>query len=168
VRAILHSQYGASDLLQFKEIDKPAPKDNEVLIAEMVRSLGANRVIDYAKEDFNQECKNLRPDIRYRRRELFQSLPTLAQASWCLRQNIMGLTTLLRLVWTSFAGGKKLKGGVAMEHPERMNFIAELVAAGKLKAVIDSSYPLERIAEAFNYVEQGHKKGSVVITVAHP
>ncbi len=55
-----------------------------------------------------------------------------------------------------------------MEHPERMNFIAELVAAGKLQPVIDRSYPLERIAEAFTYVEQGHKKGNVVITVAHP
>ena len=53
----------------------------------------------------------------------------------------MGLTTLLRILWTSIAGGKKLKGGVAMEHPERMNFIAELVAAGKLKAVIDGVIP---------------------------
>jgi NADPH2:quinone reductase len=80
----------------------------------------------------------------------------------------MRLPTLLRILWTCIAGGKKLKGGVAMEHPERMNFIGELVAAGKLKAVIDSSYPLERIAEAFKYVEQGPKKGNVAITVAHP
>jgi len=55
-----------------------------------------------------------------------------------------------------------------MESPARMNVIAELVLAGKLRPVIDKSFPLERIAEAFRYVEQGHKKGNVVITVAHP
>ena len=82
-------------------------------------------------------------------------------------QNIVGLTDIGRILWTSRAGGKKLKGGVAMENPERMKVIAELAAAGKLKPVIDRSYPLEQIAEAFKYVERGHKKGNVVITVAH-
>lgn len=74
---------------------------------------------------------------------------------------------MMRMLWTSFARGKKVKGGVALDNPARMNYIAELAAAGTLKPVIDRSYPLERIAEAFAYVEQGHKKGNVVITVAH-
>jgi NADPH:quinone reductase-like Zn-dependent oxidoreductase len=82
-------------------------------------------------------------------------------------QNIVGLSDLVRILWSSITGGKKLKGGVAMENLERMNFIVQLAANGKLKAVIDRSYPLEQIAEAFKYVEQGHKKGNVVITVGH-
>ena len=80
---------------------------------------------------------------------------------------MMGLTDIVRILWTAIAGVKKLKGGVAVENPGRMNFIVELAAVGKLKPVIDRSYPLEQIAEAFKYVEQGHKKGNVVFTVAH-
>lgn len=56
---------------------------------------------------------------------------------------------------------------MAINNLERMTLIAELAAAGKLKPVIDRSYRLEQIAEAFKYVEQGHKKGNVVITVEH-
>jgi NADPH:quinone reductase-like Zn-dependent oxidoreductase len=79
----------------------------------------------------------------------------------------MELTDVVRALWTSIASGKKIKGGVAINNLKRMSFITELVAAGKLRPVIDRSYPLERIAEAFKHVEQGHKKGNVVITVSH-
>jgi NADPH:quinone reductase-like Zn-dependent oxidoreductase len=60
-------------------------------------------------------------------------------------QNIMGLTDIVRILTSSIAGGKKLKGGVALEKLDRMNFIIELAAAGKLKPVIDRSYPLDAL-----------------------
>jgi NADPH:quinone reductase-like Zn-dependent oxidoreductase len=134
---------------------------------EMVKSLGADTVIDYTKTDFtkNPEAYDLIFDIVGA--TTFRRCQASLKPSGVFLQNIIGVTDILRILWTSIAGGKKLKGGVAMEHPERMHFIVELAAAGKLKPVIDRSYPLERIADAFTYVEQGHKKGNVVITVAH-
>jgi NADPH:quinone reductase-like Zn-dependent oxidoreductase len=134
---------------------------------EMVRSLGAVNVIDYTKEDFTKRAETYDLIFDIVGATTFHRCKRSLKPAGVFLQNIMGVTDIIRILWTSIAGGKKLRGGVAKENPGRMNLIAELAAAGKLRPVIDRSYPLERIAEAFTYVEKGHKKGNVVITVSH-
>jgi len=135
---------------------------------DLVKSLGADRVIDYTKEDFTRNANTYDLIFDIVGATTFDRCRNSLKPSGIFLQNIIGLTDVARIFWTSVRAGKKLKGGVAMDNLERLNFIAELASAGKLKPVIDRSYPLERIAEAFEYVERGHKKGNVVITVAHP
>jgi NADPH:quinone reductase-like Zn-dependent oxidoreductase len=134
---------------------------------EMVKSLGADKVIDYTKEDFtkNTETYDLIFDVVGA--TTFDRCQNSLKPKGIFLPCIMGLTDMVRMLWTSITGGKKMRGGVAINNLERMTFIAELAAAGKLKPVIDRSYPLALIAEAFKYVELGHKKGNVVITVEH-
>jgi NADPH:quinone reductase-like Zn-dependent oxidoreductase len=134
---------------------------------EMVKSLGADKAIDYTKEDFTKNGKTYDLIFDIVGATTFDRCHNSLKPEGVFLQNIMGLPDMVRIFWTSITGRKKLKGGVAMDNLERLNFIIELAAAGKLKPVIDRSYPLQQIAEAFKYVEQGHKKGNVVITVAH-
>jgi NADPH:quinone reductase-like Zn-dependent oxidoreductase len=122
---------------------------------------------DYTKEDFTARADTYNVIFDIVGATSFRRCRHALKPHGVFLQNIMGLAGLVGILWTSIAGGKKLKGGVATENPTRMSFIAALVAAGKLKPVVDRSFPLENIAEAFRYVEQGHKKGNVVITVTH-
>jgi len=132
---------------------------------ELVKSLGADRVIDYTKEDFTRNGKTFDLIFDVVGATTFGRCQHSLKPRGVFLQNIIGLTDLVRILWTSITGRKQIKGGVAMENLERMDFIVQLAANGKLKAVIDRKFPLEQTADAFKYVEQGHKKGNVVITV---
>lgn len=136
--------------------------------AALVKSLGADDVIDYTREDFakNGITYDLIFDIVGG--TTFDRCHNALKPNGVFLQNIMELADLFRAPWTSIVSTKKIKGGVAINNSKRMALIAELVAAGKLRPVIDKTYPLEQTAEAFKHVERGHKRGNVVITVAHP
>ena len=134
---------------------------------ELVKSLGADRVIDYTSEDFTRSGKTYDLIFDVIGGTTFDHCKNSLKPNGVFLQNIMDLTDIVRVLWTSIASRKRIKGGVGINNLERMSYIAELATAGKLRPVIDRSYPLERTSEAFKYVEQGHKKGNIVITVDH-
>lgn len=132
---------------------------------ELVKSLGADRAIDYTQEDFTQSGETY--DI------IFDTVgkTSFAGCRNALKQNGLylagahGPQVFVQMAWSSMRGGKKVLAGVAPERKEDLIFLKELLEAGKIKPVIDRCYPLEQTAEAHRYVDKGHKKGSVVITV---
>jgi len=137
---------------------------------EMVKSLGADTVIDYTQEDFVKNGQTY--DI------IFDAVrkTSFSRCKNSLTQNGVFITVdwpLLTALWTSMLRslpgrrtGRKVVFGIA-NRIEDLAFLRELIEAGKIKSVIDRYYPLAQTAEAHRYVEKGHKKGNVVITVEH-
>lgn len=134
---------------------------------EFVKALGADKVIDYTKEDFTQngETYDLIFDI------LGKS--SFARCKSSLNQNgryllaSFKMKQLFQMLWTSKIGGKKVICALSSEKIEDLLFIKKLVEAEKIKSIIDRRYPLEQTAEAHRYIETGHKKGNVIITIDH-
>ena len=133
-----------------------------------MKSLGADKVIDYTKEDFTKSGESY--DIIFDtvgKSPFSGSVKSLNKNGYYLRAVHMSLSPILRGIWTSITTGKKIIAGVAKEKTEDLIFLKELIEAGKIKPVIDRCYPFEQIVEAHSYVDKGHKKGNVVITLAH-
>ena len=112
---------------------------------ELARSLGADKVIDYTKEDFTQNGEVY--DV------VFDAVGKISRSR--------GKKSLKK------KGTYLTSKSLTSETTEKLVFLKELIEAGKIRPVIDRRYPLEQTAEAHRYVDKGHKKGNVVITVEH-
>ncbi len=134
---------------------------------EFVKSLGADKVIDYTKEDFTQngETYDLIVDV-LGKSSFSQSKDSLKEAGKYVMTSFK-MRDFVDMLRTSFGGGKKAICAILVAKPEDLVLTKELVEAGKLKAVIDKIFPLEQTAEAHRYVEGGNKKGFIAITVGH-
>lgn len=135
---------------------------------DMLRSIGADQVIDYTQEDFtrNGESYNVIFDVAGKL-SLSRSRKSIKPGGTYLLAN-PGPSQLIRGLWIRMTSNKKVVMQTASGSTEDLIYLKELIEAGKITTVIDRCYPLERIVEAHRYVETGQKKGHVVITVAHP
>jgi NADPH:quinone reductase-like Zn-dependent oxidoreductase len=137
---------------------------------EMVKSLGADKVIDYTTTDFTQTDQTY--DIIFDtvgKSSFLRCQGSLSEQGVYLSP-VLGLPLLLQMIWTSKVGNKKAKFSAtglrsASELRVLLHQLKELIESGKIQTVMDRSYPLEQTAEAHRYVDQGHKKGNVVILV---
>jgi NADPH:quinone reductase-like Zn-dependent oxidoreductase len=132
----------------------------------MLRSIGANHVIDYAREDFTRSGQVY--DVIFDvvgKSSFARSLRTLTSNGRYLLVN-PGLSHRFQARWAA-TGGQQVIHGAGSQTPEDLLHLKDLIEAGQLRPVIDRSYSLEDMAEAHRYVDQGHKKGNVVISVNH-
>lgn len=130
---------------------------------ELVKSLGADHVIDYTKTDFTKTGEQY--DVVYEtvNKAPFSSCVAVLKSNGTLLLGAAMLGGMLRGAWTSMTSKKKVIAGVATETAESVHFLKKLVENGQMKAVVDQQFVLEQIAEAHRYVDNGHKKGNVVI-----
>ena len=135
---------------------------------DLVKSLGADKVIDYTKEDLAQSGETY--DV------IFDTVGMSPQDKCVKALNRKGrylqavqleLSNILRGLWVSMTSSKKVIGGVAAYSAEGLNVIRKLIESGKLKTVIDRRYSFEQMVEAHAYVDSGHKRGHVAITMSH-
>ena len=134
---------------------------------ELVKALGADQVIDYTKEDFTQsgETYDLIFDVLgkssfSRCRDSLKPNGRYVLASFKMRPLVQMLSTKIR-------GDKKVLCVLSPQSTEDLIFLRGLIEEGKVRSIVDKCYPLEQAAVAHRYVEEGHKKGHVILTVAH-
>lgn len=131
---------------------------------ELVKSLGADKVIDYSKEDFTEMGESYDIIFETVGKTTFSHCKKSLNPKGLYIAGAAGFKEFFQMMGTSIRGGKKIVAGGPPERKEDLQFLAGLFEAGKYKAVIDRRYSLEQMAEAHRYVDKGHKKGNVVIT----
>ena len=132
---------------------------------EFVKSLGADKVVDYTREDFTKSGEIY--DIIFDtvgRISVSRSKRSLKETGYYIFATF-GVPKLVEILWLSMRSSQKVIIGLLEAKTEDLIFLKELIEAGRFKAIIDRCYSLEQIAEAHRYVETGQKMGNVVITV---
>lgn len=130
---------------------------------DLVKSIGADKVIDYTREDFTKNGETY--DVIFdtvKAISVSKSIKSLNSKGMMIL-SAAGISEMLYGLWISITSKRKIMTGVISHKAADIIFLKELIEADKLKPVIDRTYLLEQIAEAHAYVEKGHKKGNVAI-----
>ncbi len=136
----------------------------------MVKALGADEVIDYTQEDFTQNGKQYDIIFDTVGKSSFTKCQKSLVKNGIYLSAVLNFSLFLQMMWTSIWGGKKAKSSATglLSVKERLKYfmeIKELLRTKKIKTVIDKHYSLAQMAEAHQYVEKGHKKGSIIISI---
>lgn len=132
---------------------------------ELVKALGAEKVMDYTQEDFTRSGETYDLIFDILGRSSFSRCKSVLKPNGIYLLASFKMKQLVQMLWTSRIGSKKVICALSSDKVEDLIFIKELIEAGKFKSIIDRCYPAEQAAEAHRYVEEGHKKGSVIITI---
>jgi len=129
---------------------------------ELVRSIGADKVIDYTQEDFTQNGKryDLILDIK-----AYRSISDYERALSPKGIYVLAGGSVARIIQTSMAGKERMVNFQVRPNQKELDFMTELIEAGKVVPVIDKSFPMTEVAEALRYYGEGHSQGKVVITM---
>jgi NADPH:quinone reductase-like Zn-dependent oxidoreductase len=135
---------------------------------DLVRSLGADHVIDYTREDFTRSGETYDVIFDAVGKRSFTECKRALKPKGLYLTTVISLRNLAQVARTSLTGGKRAKFVTAglMQNKSSLSFIKAVAEAGHLRAVIDRCYPLEQIADAYRYVETGRKRGNVIVDPA--
>lgn len=134
---------------------------------ELVKSLGADKIIDYTKKDFTKSGELYDVIFEVAGKTLFSDCIKSLTKTGTLLHAVAVPAVTIQMKWQSITTGRKMVGGGPENNSEDLIFLKELIESGQLKPIIDRTYPMEQIVEAHKYVESGHKKGNVVIAIEH-
>jgi NADPH:quinone reductase-like Zn-dependent oxidoreductase len=135
---------------------------------EFVKSLGADKVIDYTQEDFTTQGETYDLVFDILGKGSFSKVKTCLKPKGRYLLASFKIGKIMQMIWTKLTGGKRVICALAMDGgTEDLVFFKELIEAGKIKSPIDKCFPLEQAAEAHRHVESGQRKGNVVLSVEH-
>lgn len=132
---------------------------------DLVKSLGADQVIDYTNVDFTKNSEMYDVIFDTVNKVSFSGSIKCLNENGILILSAAGMSEMLIGIWTSMTSSKKVITGVVSHSAADIAFLKELIETNELKPVIDRTYPLERMGEAHAYVDKGHKKGNVAVII---